>query len=53
MKLKGNELTELCEKATPEQWAKFITATRVIKIIHSKYPTDLFGSLTANYFEEK
>ncbi len=36
MKLKQTELTELCQRSTPEQWAKFITASRVIKIMGDK-----------------
>jgi hypothetical protein len=53
LKLKRTELTELCERATPEQWTRFITATRVIKIVRNRAPTDLYHILTQNYFEEK
>jgi hypothetical protein len=53
MKFKRNELTELCQRATPEQWAKFITASRVIKIVRNKEPAYLYDNLTKCYFEEK
>jgi hypothetical protein len=53
MKFKQNELTELCKRATPEQWTRFITASRVIKIIRDKEPALLFEELTNCYFEEK
>ena len=45
MTLKRNELTELCERATPEQWTRFITATRVIKVLRDKKPPDLLRRL--------
>jgi hypothetical protein len=52
MKLKRTELTELCQRATPEQWAKFITASRVIKIMRDGLPSGLVTRLQRNYFEE-
>ncbi len=53
MKFKRTELTELCQRATPEQWTNFITASRVIKILRDKEPKFLHVELTKNYFEEK
>jgi len=53
MKLKRNELTELCKRATPEQWAKFVTSSRVIKIMRDKQPTELNQRLKDVYFEQK
>jgi hypothetical protein len=53
MTLKRTELTELCKRATPEQWTKFIIASRVIKIMRDRNPTHLYESLTKAYFEER
>jgi hypothetical protein len=53
MKLKRTKLTELCKRATPEQWTKFITATRVIKIVQDATPKDLHSRITTTYFKEK
>jgi hypothetical protein len=53
LKFKRTELTELCKRATPEQWTRFLTATRVVKIVRNRAPTDLYRILTQNYFEEK
>ncbi len=50
MKFKRDELTKLCQRATPEQWTKFTTASPVIKILRDKEPNYLY---TDNYFEEK
>jgi len=52
MALSRTELTQLCERATPEQWAKFVTASRVIKTIRDQQPAYIFEKLTMNYFEE-
>jgi len=52
-RLKRPELTQSCQRATPEQWSKFITASTVIKIMRDKTPTFLFEKLQENYFEEK
>jgi len=53
MALKRTELTELCKRATPEQWAKFITATRVIKTVRSQEPPMLADRLMTVCFEEQ
>ena len=53
MKLKRNELTELCKRATPEQWTKFMTASRVIKIMRDNQPTELNQRLRSVYFEQR
>ncbi len=53
MQLKRNELTGLCKRATPEQWMRFITATRVIKIVQNKTPTDIYKRLLTTYFDER
>ena len=53
MKLKRNELTELCKRATPEQWAKFVTSSRVIKTLRDKYPKELNHRLLSVYFEQR
>ncbi len=34
-------------------WTRFITATRVIKIVRCKTPTDLHKRLMTTYFEER
>jgi hypothetical protein len=52
MKLKLTELTELCQRATPEQWAKFITGLRVIKIMRDEQPAGLAERLNRNCYEE-
>jgi hypothetical protein len=53
MKFKRNDLTQSCQRATPEQWSKFITASCVIKIMRDQQPSYLFSKLKENYFEEK
>jgi hypothetical protein len=53
MKFKRYELTEACKRATPDQWTKFITASRVIKIVRDQQPSILHALLTENYFEER
>jgi hypothetical protein len=53
MHLRRNELTELCKRARPEQWTRFITANRVIKIVQSRMPIDLHKRLMTAYFEER
>jgi len=50
--LSRTELTHLCERATPEQWTKFMTASRVIKTIREQQPIYLFEKLTMTYFEK-
>jgi hypothetical protein len=50
--LKRTELTELCKRATPEQWTKFITSSRVIKIVRDNQPSELANRLKSVYFEE-
>jgi len=52
MALSRSKSTQLCERATPEQWAKFVTASRVIKTIRDQQPAYIFEKLTMNYFEE-
>ena len=49
---KRSYLTERCKRATPSEWTKFTTATRVIKIIRDEEPKPLFEILMHNYFEE-
>ncbi len=41
-----------CQRATSEQWAKFITASRVIKIMRDEQPAGLAERLNRNCFEE-
>ncbi len=53
MRLRRTELTELSKRATPEQWAKFITSSPVIKIIRDKEPRFLYEKLTKAYYEER
>ena len=53
MGLKRMELTKLCKRATPEQWTKFITSSRVIKILRDDQPLELVNLLKSVYFEEK
>jgi len=41
-----------CNRATPVEWSRYITATKVIKIIRDQEPKPLFDLLSNNYFEE-
>jgi len=52
MRLSKEELTTACKKATPMQWARYITGSRVVKIIRDKAPKNLYEILMKNYFEE-
>jgi hypothetical protein len=45
-------LTDRCKRATPTEWVKFSTASRVIKTIRDEEPKLLFDLLNRNYFEE-
>ena len=52
LKLTHDELTTQCRRATPKQWSNFITASKVMKIIRDKQPSELHQLLLRNYFEE-
>jgi hypothetical protein len=45
-------LTDRCQRATPSEWVRFVTASRVIKTIRDEEPKPLFDLLKSNYFEE-
>jgi hypothetical protein len=45
-------LMDRCKRATPLEWVKFTTASRVIKTIRDEEPKPLFLLLNNNYFEE-
>lgn len=51
--LKRHELTRICERATPDEWSKFITSSRVIKTLRDAQPTILYQKLLSTYFEER
>ena len=53
MRLKRDELTNQCKRATPEQWTRFITSSKVIKNMRDQAPKDLYQALQSNYFEER
>ena len=46
------ELSKRCQRATPIEWARFVTASRVIKTIRDEEPKSLFELLHSTYFEE-
>ncbi len=46
------DLYELCKRATPTEWSRYLTATKVMKIIRDEEPKQLFDILKDNYFEE-
>jgi hypothetical protein len=45
-------LTKRCQRATPMEWVKYVTSTRVIKTIRDEEPKPLYNLLIDNYFEE-
>ena len=51
-KYKRDELTSLCKCATPGQWNRFITASKILKIVRDSKPSRLFVLIMQNYFEE-
>jgi hypothetical protein len=53
MKFKRDQLTAECQRATPDQWTRFITASRIIKVMRDQKPVGLFNALEQCYFEEK
>ena len=53
MKIKRDELTATCKRTTPDQWNRFITSSKVIRIIRDKTPSELSEKLSGTYFEEK
>jgi len=52
MKFTKTELTSECKRANPSQWARYITSSKVVKIIRDKQPKRLYENLMKNYFEE-
>jgi len=46
------ELTKVCKRATPSEWSKFATATRVVKTLRDKQPKVLAELLDMTLFEE-
>jgi len=46
------ELTRVCKRATPSEWSKFATATRVVKTLRDKQPKVLAELLDKTLFEE-
>jgi len=47
------ELTKICKRATPEEWAKFATASKVTKIMRDEQPKPLFTLLQRTLFVEQ
>jgi len=45
-------LSRRCRRATPDEWAKYCTASIVIKTIRDKNPARLHSLLRSSYFEE-
>jgi len=46
------ELTRVCKRATPSEWSRFATATRVVKTLRDKQPKVLADLLDKTLFEE-
>jgi len=47
------ELTEICKRATSEEWAKFATASKVTKIMRDEQPKPLSNLLQRPLFIEQ
>jgi len=47
------ELTKTCKRATPEEWAKFATASKVTKNMRDEQPKPLFTLLQRTLFGEQ
>jgi len=45
------DLIKRCNRATPCEWAKYLTASRVMKIIRDKNPSVLHLKIMQNYYE--
>jgi len=41
-----------CKRATPLQWVRFLTSSKVIKITRSKEPPDLYNSLISTLYSK-
>jgi len=50
--LSKDELMTRCQRATPIQWVKFLTASKVIKIIRDEQPKSLHDRLHQTKYEE-
>jgi hypothetical protein len=46
------DLYDRCKRATPTEWSRYLTATKVMKIIRDEEPKPLFDLINENYFEE-
>jgi len=52
IKSQKTELIQRCTRATPKEWIKYLTASRVVKIIRDEHPCYLYCKLVSNYYEE-
>jgi len=46
------DLIKRCKRATPNEWARYSTSSKVIKIIRDKSPIHLFNRLKSNLYME-
>jgi hypothetical protein len=46
------KLYDRCKRATPVEWTRYLTSTKVMKIIRDEEPKSLFDLINSNYFEE-
>jgi len=46
------DLMVRCKRATPLQWVRFLTSSKVIKITRNKEPPDLYNSLMSTLYSE-
>jgi len=47
--LKKNYLTEICKRATPDEWSRFATASKVLKIIRDEQLKPLVNLLQITF----
>jgi len=47
-----SELVKRCKCATPSEWVKYTTSSKVIKIMRDSKPIVLFDRLRSNFYEE-
>jgi len=52
-KIPKSDLIKRCKRATPCEWVKYLTASRVMKILREKQPKFLYYNTTSNYYEEQ
>jgi len=47
-----SELVQKCKRATPSEWVKYTTSSKVIKIMRDSKPLVLYDRLRSNFYQK-